>query len=580
MKFFNIFLFVLMAVQMFGQTATLEGYVFESNNRGYLNLVRISIIDQETKAELTKIYSDKQGFFTAELPLERDFLIRAEKDVFKKQEAPISTRGVAEGGKLFAKIKMERKPGYIFDVTIAEERIEDNPADAILGARIEVYNNTQKKEILVLENHPIPTFSVTFENGNHYTVMIRKNGFFTKRMEAYVDIKDCILCFDGVGEVRPAVSDNLTAGHQMGTLIANVELKKMELEKGFRIENIYYDLDKWDIRSDAAKELDKLITVLRDNPQVIVELGSHTDARGQDAYNQELSQKRAQSAVDYILEVGGIQSGRIQARGYGESKLVNTCGNGVQCSESKHQENRRTELKIVGFLAENSINKLSLAEILEQEEFDRLLAEVQSSEEIRVEAGADLPEELKNKKEDQVESVPEEQSKQDSLVDNTIEITVLNPTNPKSESLSVNSSSTQLEPEDPKPLQLESVVSPDASAKVHESEVMDPETQSKIIAEYEVRRDLRLNRPRALPAFYEGYKVEFHTSPFELPLSHVIFSQHGGITVEQKKEGGFAYLLGNFRNPKAANKFLANVIMPRYPRANVVRYIRGNRVAP
>ena len=103
---------------------------------------------------------------------------------------------------------------------------------------------------------------------------------------------------------------------------------------------------KWNIRQDAAEELDKLLVTLSDNPGIIVELGSHTDSRGKDKYNLDLSQKRAEAAVEYLVE-NGINSSRISAKGYGETQLLNKCKNGVTCPEDLHQENRRTEVKIL-----------------------------------------------------------------------------------------------------------------------------------------------------------------------------------------------------------------------------------------
>jgi peptidoglycan-associated lipoprotein len=108
----------------------------------------------------------------------------------------------------------------------------------------------------------------------------------------------------------------------------------------------WYDFDKSNIRPDAAKELDKLVTILIENPTIWIELGSHTDSRGNDQYNQWLSQSRANSAVQYIID-RGIDKSRITAKGYGESVPVNQCTNGVVCSEADHQLNRRTEFKIV-----------------------------------------------------------------------------------------------------------------------------------------------------------------------------------------------------------------------------------------
>jgi outer membrane protein OmpA-like peptidoglycan-associated protein len=124
-------------------------------------------------------------------------------------------------------------------------------------------------------------------------------------------------------------------------------LQNFQLNKAIRIENIYYDFDKYNIRPDAAVELNKLIKILKDNPTIKIELGSHTDSRGSDEYNMRLSQLRATSCVNYLITVGGIDRDRLTARGYGETQLLNRCSNGVKCSEAEHQLNRRTEFKIV-----------------------------------------------------------------------------------------------------------------------------------------------------------------------------------------------------------------------------------------
>lgn len=123
-------------------------------------------------------------------------------------------------------------------------------------------------------------------------------------------------------------------------------LSPIVIDKAIRLENIYYDFDKSNIRPDAAKELDKLVAILVENPTIWIELGSHTDSRGNDQYNQWLSQSRANSAVQYMIDKG-IEKSRITAKGYGEKVPVNECTNGVKCSEADHQLNRRTEFKIV-----------------------------------------------------------------------------------------------------------------------------------------------------------------------------------------------------------------------------------------
>lgn len=131
-------------------------------------------------------------------------------------------------------------------------------------------------------------------------------------------------------------------------LTRDVYLDQIEVGKTFRLENIYYDFDKWDIREDARPELDRLAAILEDNPTMQIELHSHTDSRGTTSYNQKLSQKRAQSVVDYLLNLG-ISSSRLEAVGYGESQLLNSCSDGTSCTEEEHQQNRRTEFKIVAY---------------------------------------------------------------------------------------------------------------------------------------------------------------------------------------------------------------------------------------
>ncbi len=124
-------------------------------------------------------------------------------------------------------------------------------------------------------------------------------------------------------------------------------LDGIELNLAIRIENIYYDFDKSNIRPDAAIELNKLVRIMKDNPTITVELGSHCDARGSYAYNDALSQRRADAAIAYIISQG-IAADRITAKGYGERVLLNHCSDGVDCSAEEHQWNRRTEFKVTG----------------------------------------------------------------------------------------------------------------------------------------------------------------------------------------------------------------------------------------
>lgn len=125
----------------------------------------------------------------------------------------------------------------------------------------------------------------------------------------------------------------------------------MEEEDGkalqvIEIEYINYELDKSDISGGAAASLDKLIALLKEFPDLEIRIESHTDARGSDDYNLLLSKKRAKAAFDYAISKG-IDPSRMLYQGYGETKLLNNCGNGVQCSEEQHEVNRRSIVKVV-----------------------------------------------------------------------------------------------------------------------------------------------------------------------------------------------------------------------------------------
>ncbi|ARS36937.1 OmpA family protein [Pontibacter actiniarum] len=167
------------------------------------------------------------------------------------------------------------------------------------------------------------TFKFPVMAGKKYTIKGSKSGYLAQSLSV---LPDCRYESDTVQVVFEFIRD--TPNKPIG------------------IENIYYDLDKFDIKPAAALELDKLVQTLQDNPGVRIELSSHTDSRQTDEYNQVLSQLRAQSAVDYLI-AKGISRDRVIARGYGESRLINGCKDGEVCSEVQHQENRRTEFKIL-----------------------------------------------------------------------------------------------------------------------------------------------------------------------------------------------------------------------------------------
>ncbi len=249
---------------------------------------------------------------------------------------------------------------YYFESTGSEDRWWSNEimiSESGEAAKVALYH--LRTQIVNARNKPIAKAKVgikrngeiqpvQFSNAEGYLDIIdlnpadqisfnaSKEKYLTKRSEFLMDGREIPKQL-----LKKELTDT-TFDHKITLGLAEVG---EELGALFDVNPIYYDLDKSNIRPDAAAELDKIVQVLKDNPDISIELGSHTDARASASYNLKLSQRRAESAVKYIIE-HGIEALRIKAKGYGETQLINGCSDGVDCSEEAHQENRRTEFKI------------------------------------------------------------------------------------------------------------------------------------------------------------------------------------------------------------------------------------------
>lgn len=182
-----------------------------------------------------------------------------------------------------------------------------------------------------------------FNNGKDTTMFTNENGLVTLNVDRNKE-------YVAHGSKKGFIDDEqvFNTSHQDGKII-ELELALTPIKKGekFKLENIFYDLNKSTLRPESMASLDKLADFILKN-DLTIELSAHTDSRGSATYNQKLSQARAQSCVDYLI-TKGVQTSKIKAKGYGEAQLVNKCKDGVKCTEEEHQDNRRTEVKILDF---------------------------------------------------------------------------------------------------------------------------------------------------------------------------------------------------------------------------------------
>ncbi len=204
----------------------------------------------------------------------------------------------------------------------------------------------------VVRREPIPTavveiLGLSANSRIGKRLVTDDDGFFSLKVEKDTDYKVRASSAGFLASSVNASTKGKTAapGETVKTYV-EITLDRVFIQKSVNLQNIYYDLDKWFIREDAKPALSQVASVMLENATLVVEMGSHTDSRGKDSYNLELSQKRANSAVDYLTSKG-IERGRLMAKGYGETQLTNECEDGVQCGEEQHQANRRTTFKVV-----------------------------------------------------------------------------------------------------------------------------------------------------------------------------------------------------------------------------------------
>jgi len=250
-----------------------------------------------------------------------------------------TTKGVLPGGKVFVKIPLQ-KQRPIAMVVLVRDRKTKRPIDS-------------SQVIMAGDCDGIRQKTITDINGTtcdsvvcdcNYTAVASARGYLpnsntgtTKgRCEVLVD------CGQAGGDTLIVELDRVMFDDNGNPLVSGLD-SNMTIE----LKDIYYDFDKWFIRKESEVQLTKLLGFMEENPDAIVEIGSHTDARAPFDYNIRLSQRRAQSVIDWLV-AKGIDKKRLQPKGYGETQPRNKCVDGVQCTEFEHQRNRRTEFRIIG----------------------------------------------------------------------------------------------------------------------------------------------------------------------------------------------------------------------------------------
>ncbi|MEO8146396.1 MAG: carboxypeptidase regulatory-like domain-containing protein [Bacteroidia bacterium] len=295
----------------------INGFVYDDSNSQGIPTATVKI--KETGSDKEIKLTDSAGNFSICLTPGKDYEFIADKENYIGDKRIISAKDFTGFDHTDVKIPLHQKPPVVF---IARGNVYDEGSKKpVRGAKVTKVNLTTQKSDSLITKKDGDYYFTNLEPETRYRLVVEKENCGTNSEEiTTVGMKDSPLLVNDIGIFCK------------GDVV--------------RIENIYYDLNKYNIRPDAATELNKLVAVLRKYPNMKIELRSHTDSRASDAYNLTLSDNRAKAAIAYIISQG-IDKNRLTGKGYGETQLLNRCKNGVKCTEEEHQLNRRTEFKIL-----------------------------------------------------------------------------------------------------------------------------------------------------------------------------------------------------------------------------------------
>ncbi|MFY0714323.1 OmpA family protein [Seonamhaeicola sp. NFXS20] len=222
--------------------------------------------------------------------------------------------------------------------------VETAPIKDVYKALIEGYVTDKQT------SKPISGTTITLRDseGNIYKVLnTDKSGYYSVEANKYHTY--AIRATHNMYDTDEKISET---GYESQRIDFQLQKNRAELVEGtdlakvLNIPIIYFDFDKSNIRPDAAVELEKVVTVLQEYPELRINIRSHTDSRGTDSYNLILSEKRAASTLNYLVSKG-ISRNRLQSEGLGETEPVNGCSNGAPCTKAEHQKNRRSEFIVI-----------------------------------------------------------------------------------------------------------------------------------------------------------------------------------------------------------------------------------------
>lgn len=288
--------------------------VYDAKTNAPLAAADVRIIRNGTNQDLKLTNAAGRTDLCIDINAEYEF--KAVKEGYATNSVKFSTLTQSPRPVLTVSVYLEKSANTIMKGVVKTE-VNQRPAT---GVEVTLRND-KDKSVQKVTTGSDGRYEFDMKPGAPYTLTAQKNKYATKNAKV----------------IKPKGGSSKVVTDSLGLYGEN---------DVFQLRNVYYDLNKFFIRPDAARDLEHVVAILKEYPAMRIELRSHTDARSGDAYNLRLSESRARAALDYIVS-RGVSPTRLVARGYGESEVVNGCIDGANCNENEHQQNRRTEFKIV-----------------------------------------------------------------------------------------------------------------------------------------------------------------------------------------------------------------------------------------
>jgi len=336
-------------------------YLSSETGKDFIHKANLHFIN-ESKNFIDSLNTDDYGFLQKRLAKNEKYRVNIDAKFYKDTTIVLDLKKIKEN-EIFEKIRLKAASGYYIEISLTDSNPKnEKQIDGITDASIQVYDN---KTGVIVDNfkNSFPYFKLLIKDSSSHTILITKPGYFSKILNIKINSEACKLCFDGVKKLRESRNEDMPGNNPFFN--AEIELEKFDPNHKFIFKNINFDKNNDKLYADSKPEIIRMWKILEYNPYISFELGAHTDSRGSETLNLEISQQRL-NLILHTLKLNQKIKNYFPVA-YGEAKILNKCKDNIHCTEEEHSFNRRFELIPIEVISEENSPQILLSELLEEE---------------------------------------------------------------------------------------------------------------------------------------------------------------------------------------------------------------------